>query len=1232
MAAILAILGIVVTPVTEAGKALVATIKRQASYLLCYRSNVDDLSKEVENLARTRNDVQGMVAADRRNGQVITDDIQKWLEKVEVVKEDAKSLNGQVKESIGCFNLRSRYRLGKEAKKKMDDVRSLQTEAKSSIVSYTPKPPTMESLPVRDFMPLESTEFSMNQVMDALKDDNINMIGVYGMGGVGKTTLMKQVAKRVESEGLFQKAIIVQKPKLKKIQREIAEQLGLKLKEESQVVRAGKLLERWKQELSNNKKILLIFDNLWERLELDDVGIPLEWNDSGCKIAFTTRSEEVCGDMKSQAKILVNVLSKEDAWDLFKEKAGDAVESPELHAVARKVVEECGCLPLAIVTVGMALYEKDKKVWDDALIQLQSSNPTNIKGMDKKVFSSLEMSYNYLESKEAQLCFLFCCLFPKGYSVSENEMRIYGTGEDLFKDVNTLEEASCRVHILFDKLKASCLLLEGDRLNSVKMHDVVRDVALSIASRSEHGFWVKANVGLKEWPEIGNVQECKRISLTDNEISILPDQIDCPWLLTLLLTMNRSLKEIPNDFFQWMNSLKVLDLCDIGISKLPPSVEGLKTLRTLRLDGCRRLKDVTLIGGLKKLEILCLQKTGIHELTEKMGELENLKLLDLRDTSLQMIAPNVISKMTRLEELHMGNSFSKWEVLGNGDARQASLIEVASLSRLTVLYIHVENVECLAQDIPGPWKNLKKFCICVGRDYTNSKAARSIKIETSPSSIGNWVVVLFKRTNELELVRCGGTENLMPSHELSFNHLKILIIKECGEMEHFVSVEEGAEPPRNVFKHLNKLSLDELMNLKMFCQGPLPASSLQNLRKLNISGCNKLINILPSDLPQNLEKLKISRCDELVEVFHFQGTSKEDALLSKLRKLQLYNLPELTSICKGVVPPLGSLHHLEDLSVEDCKRLRYLVSPALAQRLQQLKLLHIKGCEKMEKLIGVEVEGSTTASLSSSSGSRQSELTCLPHSLPHGRMFHNLQELIISECNGLHNLFSLSVAQGLLQLNFLRVDGCRRMKTIIAKEADDEVVDQGMLPRLTVLILLGLEQLTSFYQGVGVLFDWPSLEYLTVKECQNCQNFKKIQMGPHSAPNLKVIFSTKEWLEEVEWEDESLKARIQPLLSTCRMRGLQAAGRLFIFTTCVSAPQELERFSTLLISLFYIYLSEFYIVMVPDLLSFSPKTVKKKIYAVTRGSMILHGSTSIIPFAKQILQFPPVGANIIFLQ
>ena len=109
-----------------------------------------------------------------------------------------------------------------------------------------------------------------------------------------------------------------------------------------------------------------------------------------------------------------------------------------------------------------------------------------------------------------------------------------------------------------------------------------------------------------------------------------------------------------------MKALRVLDLCTTNISSLPLSMECLENLRTLWLDRCRELKDVAVIGKLKKLEILCLKQSGVDKLPKEISELTNLKLLDLSKTKLEIVPPNVISRMTRLEELHMGHSFNQW--------------------------------------------------------------------------------------------------------------------------------------------------------------------------------------------------------------------------------------------------------------------------------------------------------------------------------------------------------------------------------------------------------------------------------------------------------------------------------------------------------------------------------------------------------------------------------------------
>jgi len=85
-------------------------------------------------------------------------------------------------------------------------------------------------------------------------------------------------------------------------------------------------------------KVVIMMDDIWARLELRDVGIPTDDEHMGCKILFTTRTLQACQLMESHASILVNVLTKEDSWTLFKSKVGDVSNSPDIEPCC----EKCG--------------------------------------------------------------------------------------------------------------------------------------------------------------------------------------------------------------------------------------------------------------------------------------------------------------------------------------------------------------------------------------------------------------------------------------------------------------------------------------------------------------------------------------------------------------------------------------------------------------------------------------------------------------------------------------------------------------------------------------------------------------------------------------------------------------------------------------------------------------------------------------------------------------------------
>ncbi|XP_077231829.1 putative disease resistance protein At4g27220 [Tasmannia lanceolata] len=763
----------VATFILEVAKILYGPLQRSVDYLVHYKKSVEKLQLKVKNLRLRRDVVQRLVNAAERNGEEINGVVQLWLQQVDDIKAITEGLEEGMKENKRCFkgwcpNFSSRYSLGREATKKMVDVDGLLASGDFAHVS-TPRPcPSFN--PTGEFEAFESTESAKKLVIKAIKEERLNIIGVYGMGGVGKTTLVEQVGKQAKDEKLCDEVVKVtvsQNQDLKRIQGELAEKLGLKFEENNEEVRADLLLKRLKQE----KKVLIILDDLWDRLDLTKVGIPSGSTQKGCQIIMTTRRLDVCFMMNCQKNIEVQVLSEQDSWNLFKEKA-EVVETDELQSLAREVAEECKGLPLAIVTVARALKGKDLSIWANALRELKQSSARNIEGVDKELYSRLELSYNYIGSEEAKLCFLFCCVFPEDHDIEVVVLMRYMTGERVFKDVNNFEEAWDRIHTLVEKLKDSCLLLDSDYVGCVKMHDVVRDVAILIASRKEHGFLVKVGLELTEWPE--NLDECKRLSLMGTSIGMLPEPPNCPRLSTLLLQQMNGWEEIPNNFIEGMKVLVVLDLSNTLISSLPPSPPYLKNLKTLCLDGCRRLDGISLLGGLEKLEVLSVRGTNIKELPIEIGQLSNLKVLDLTGSGdLTMVAPNVISRLTKLEELHMGDSFNKWEVRGSsGDGSKASFDEVASLARLTVLYIRIKDVNCLSLEVPGSWEKLKKFRICVWDEgYSTSDYDKCTSINIISYPLSKWVKLLLERSEEIELksVSKSNIVHLLDDEGVSFN-------------------------------------------------------------------------------------------------------------------------------------------------------------------------------------------------------------------------------------------------------------------------------------------------------------------------------------------------------------------------------------------------------------------------------------------------------------------------------
>ncbi|KAL7169359.1 hypothetical protein ACSBR2_034413 [Camellia fascicularis] len=366
--------------VTEIAKCLVTPVCRQFGYLIFYERNIENLRKQVQKLEDKRSDIQGEVDAAKIRSDSIKTTIERWLTQVDELSNDAnKFFEDEVIPNKG------------DATKKTQGLEELCEEGNFSGVSI----PAVAShvgttfIAMGGFKGFESRRSIMKEVMEALTDDSIYVIGICGMGGVGKTTMVKEVAKKAEEKKMFDTTVMVvvsQNPNLINIQGEIAKILDLKnFGGNNLPTGAGEIL---RSKILSIGRVLVILEDVWDILELNEIGIPFGDDCKSCKIVLTSRSEDVCNDMNTQKNFMVCVLPEEEAWNLFKEKAAipydDTSHKIDFKSTQMAVAKECGGLPIAIVTIGRALKGKGKPSWDSALEQLRKSIVNNIKGVYEK--------------------------------------------------------------------------------------------------------------------------------------------------------------------------------------------------------------------------------------------------------------------------------------------------------------------------------------------------------------------------------------------------------------------------------------------------------------------------------------------------------------------------------------------------------------------------------------------------------------------------------------------------------------------------------------------------------------------------------------------------------------------------------------------------------------------------------------------------------------------------------
>ncbi|KAK0595004.1 hypothetical protein LWI29_002497 [Acer saccharum] len=849
----------------------------RSAYVHELKDNLVALQSAAERLAEVKSDVLMKVMVAEQQKMKRLNQVQGWLSRVGDVEIEVADLirdsSHQIEKlCLGGYcsrNLKSSYKFGKKVAQKLEVVSTLKNEGVFPSVAervLLPEEDTIYEpitgeriLPeiVVDERPCEPTvglESTFDMVWRCIGDKELGVIGLYGMGGVGKTTLLTQINNKfLDARNDFDIVIWVVVSKdlqLEKIQENIGKKIGL-----SDESWKSKSLEEKAQDIFKilrKKKFVLLLDDIWERVDLVKVGVPHLNPNIKSKVVFTTRFIEVCGHMEAHSKLKVECLPDEEAWKLFQKKVGaDALDShPDIPELAKIAAKECGGLPLALITIGRAMAcKKTPGEWKYA-IKVLSRSAFEFPGMGKEVYPLLKFSYDSLPSETVRSCLLYCSLFPEDYSIPKKHLIDCWIGEGFLNDDDG-DGTQNQGHHLIGVLLHACLLEEEDD-DFVKMHDVIRDMTLWIAceiEKEKENYLVHAGAGLTEAPEIFKWIGIRRISLMENQINSLSISgiATFPHLLTLFLNRN-DLSSITSGFWEYMSSLRVLNLStNDSLRELPAE-----------------------ISKLVSLQYLDISETAIKELPKEFKALVNIKCLNLENTYyLHTVPRRLISNFPMLNVLRMFNCGflcqGKESVLFGGS--EYLVDELLVLKHLNALSITLKSSQAFEKFLSSYKLQSATQSLCL--QYFDNSTSLNVSSLAGMKSLDALSIWNCKHLEELKIGSAGEVEKILEIH--AFHNLvsvhidcclklrdltwlifapnvKKIVISSCYEMEEIISAGKLGEVPEMVrnqkpFARLQFLKLHHLHNLKSIYWSAL---AFQHLKEMVVYEC-PMLKKLPLD-------------------------------------------------------------------------------------------------------------------------------------------------------------------------------------------------------------------------------------------------------------------------------------------------------------------------------------------------------------------------------------------------
>ncbi|XP_049387909.1 disease resistance protein RPP13-like [Solanum stenotomum] len=524
------------------------------------------------------------------------------------------------------------------------------------------------------------------------------VLSIYGMGGLGKTTLARNLYNSPDILNSFPTRAwicVSQEYNTMDLLRNIIKSIQGRTKETLDLLERMTEgdLEIYLRDLLKERKYLVVVDDVWQKEAWESFKRAFPDGKNGSRVIITTRKEDVAERADERGFVhKLRFLSQAESWDLFCRKLLDVrAMVPEMESLAKDMVEKCRGLPLAIVVLsGLLSHKKGLNEWQKVKDHLWK----NIKE-DKSIEISniLSLSYNDLSTALKQ-CFLYFGIFPEDQVVKADNIIWLWMAEGFIPrgDERMEDVAEGFLNELIRRSLVQVANTFWERVTECRVHDLLHDLAIQKAlevnffdiydprSHSISSLCIR---------HVIHSQGERYLSLDLSNLKLRSIMFFDPDFRNMSLINFRSV-------FQHLYVL-YLDMPVGNMSIVPDAIGSLYHLKFLSLRG---ICDVpSSIGNLKNLQTLVVDAGGYTcQLPREIADLINLRHLVARYYSKPLVH---ISKLTSLQVVD-GISCDQW--------KDVDPVDLVNLRELSMEYINksysLNNISSLKN-----LSTLRSFCI-----------------------------------------------------------------------------------------------------------------------------------------------------------------------------------------------------------------------------------------------------------------------------------------------------------------------------------------------------------------------------------------------------------------------------------------------------------------------------------------------------------------------------------------